>query len=252
MSKNLNSAVIAVSLLLILLGVAGFIYYNTKVIDTCGKVLERYTANHLCISTNKGNMVFELYPESAPKSVERIKYLSNNLRFYDGLEFYRVVKGFVVQGGIQDFRIRNQDIDIKDVAMSEKIRISTEESIPVETNFKSLELDELTQEQLVQSGYQSDESLKARKFEYGSLSFANQGEQNPNSNSTEFFIVTSDDPNSENVKYLNGRFSNMGKLVEGRDVLDLLNNLAINDEYLFSSDKSKPFETITIFEIRVK
>jgi len=252
MSKTWKVGLIVLTLLLILSGAGGLFYYNTKIVDTCDKVLERYTTNFLCISTNKGIMVFELYPDSAPKSVERIKYLSNTKRYYDGLEFYRIVKGFVAQGGIQDYRIRNVNVDIKDEAMREKLRISSEENIGVETNFISLELDEQTQGQLRQSGYQSDESLKARRFEFGSLAFANQGEQNPNSNSTEFFIVTSDDPNSENVKFLNGRFSNMGKLVEGQDVLKTLNNLPINEEYLFSNDKSKPFETITIYEMRAR
>jgi cyclophilin family peptidyl-prolyl cis-trans isomerase len=50
------------------------------------------------ISTNKGTMVAELYPEKAPKTVENfLAYVDSG--FYDGLIFHRVIPGFMVQGG---------------------------------------------------------------------------------------------------------------------------------------------------------
>lgn len=50
------------------------------------------------IETNKGKIVFEMYPEVAPKTVARISELIQQ-KFYDGLTFHRVVPGFVIQGG---------------------------------------------------------------------------------------------------------------------------------------------------------
>ena len=40
----------------------------------------------------------ELYPETAPKTVENFLKLVNE-KFYDGLIFHRVIKGFMIQGG---------------------------------------------------------------------------------------------------------------------------------------------------------
>lgn len=50
------------------------------------------------LKTNKGKIVIELYPESAPKTVANFKKLISE-KFYDGLTFHRYVEGFVIQGG---------------------------------------------------------------------------------------------------------------------------------------------------------
>ncbi len=52
----------------------------------------------LTIETSYGNIEAELFPEDAPKTVERITELVKK-GFYNGLTFHRVVPGFVVQGG---------------------------------------------------------------------------------------------------------------------------------------------------------
>ncbi len=45
-----------------------------------------------------GVMKGELYPDIAPITVENFRKLAND-RFYDGLTFHRVIKGFMIQGG---------------------------------------------------------------------------------------------------------------------------------------------------------
>lgn len=47
---------------------------------------------------NGKTMSGELYPAVAPKTVENFVELVNN-KFYDGLIFHRVIKGFMIQGG---------------------------------------------------------------------------------------------------------------------------------------------------------
>ena len=50
---------------------------------------------------NLGDMVFDLFPEKAPVSVENFIRLANE-GFYNGLSFHRVVKNYVIQGGSED------------------------------------------------------------------------------------------------------------------------------------------------------
>ena len=47
---------------------------------------------------DKGVIRLELYPEVAPVSVNNFISLVNR-KFYDGLVFHRVIKGFMIQGG---------------------------------------------------------------------------------------------------------------------------------------------------------
>jgi len=50
------------------------------------------------IETNRGNMVLELYPEHAPKTVNNFVFLAQE-GFYDGTVFHRVINDFMIQGG---------------------------------------------------------------------------------------------------------------------------------------------------------
>ncbi len=50
------------------------------------------------ITTNIGDIVLELYPEKAPKTVENfLQYVNDG--FYDNTIFHRVIDGFMIQGG---------------------------------------------------------------------------------------------------------------------------------------------------------
>jgi peptidyl-prolyl cis-trans isomerase B (cyclophilin B) len=50
------------------------------------------------ITTEKGDIVFELYADTAPLTVSNMVYLTND-GYYDGLTFHRREEGFVIQGG---------------------------------------------------------------------------------------------------------------------------------------------------------
>jgi peptidyl-prolyl cis-trans isomerase B (cyclophilin B) len=52
-------------------------------------------------TTGYGEMRFELFPDSAPLTVASFA-LSANSGFYDGLEWCRVVRGYVIQAGSPD------------------------------------------------------------------------------------------------------------------------------------------------------
>ena len=57
--------------------------------------------NHISIETENGKILIELYPDSAPNTVANFKALVVNT-YYDGLEFHRVIPGFMAQGGCPD------------------------------------------------------------------------------------------------------------------------------------------------------
>lgn len=54
--------------------------------------------NTLFLDLKDGRVVIELYPDKAPKHVERIKTLTRK-GFYNGVVFHRVIEGFMAQTG---------------------------------------------------------------------------------------------------------------------------------------------------------
>jgi cyclophilin family peptidyl-prolyl cis-trans isomerase len=50
------------------------------------------------MTTNRGDIVFELFDDEAPKTVDNFKKLAAD-GFYDGLTFHRIIKDFMIQGG---------------------------------------------------------------------------------------------------------------------------------------------------------
>ncbi len=51
------------------------------------------------LKTSMGNIVIELFPDKAPKTVANFLHYVNN-GFYDGTVFHRVIPGFLIQGGL--------------------------------------------------------------------------------------------------------------------------------------------------------
>lgn len=63
------------------------------------------------LETSRGDIVIELYPEAAPKSVERFLDLVGS-GFYDEMLFHRVVRDYVIQAGVlgMDAEFRGEDV----------------------------------------------------------------------------------------------------------------------------------------------
>ena len=70
-----------------------------KTYDTCPEMTidpaKKYTAT---FETEKGEIVFELYPGVAPWAVNSFVFLAN-AGWFNNTDFFRVIPGFVVQGG---------------------------------------------------------------------------------------------------------------------------------------------------------
>lgn len=152
------------------------------------------------IKTAKGNIELELYPKIAPKTVSNFVGLAEN-GFYDGTKFHRVVDDFVIQGGdplskIDDPRVGSGGPGYR---------------FDDEINAKSLGLTDAVITQLEAQGYKYDNSLQSMQMKPGVIAMANAG---PNTNGSQFFIVTTKDQ-----PYLNGKHTVFGKVVKGMDVV---------------------------------
>ena len=117
----------------------------------------------------------ELYPEHAPKTVANFLKLVNE-GFYDGLTFHRVIPGFMIQGG-----------DPQGNGMG-----GSKDNIVGE--FKA-------------NGF--DNPIKHTR---GVISMARA--YNPNSASSQFFIMHADAP------HLDGQYAAFGKVISGMDAVD--------------------------------
>lgn len=57
------------------------------------------TKTHIVtMTTDKGDIVLELYPQYAPKTVNNFVFLTRT-GYYDGVTFHRVISDFMIQGG---------------------------------------------------------------------------------------------------------------------------------------------------------
>jgi len=56
---------------------------------------KKYTAT---FKTSRGEIVCDLYAKDAPKTVNNFVFLARD-KFYDGLNFHRVIGDFMIQGG---------------------------------------------------------------------------------------------------------------------------------------------------------
>jgi peptidylprolyl isomerase len=65
-------------------------------------------SNLVLIDTRYGQVAVEMAPQFAPRHVERVRALIR-AHFYDGLSFYRVIDGFVAQGGIGEGTAATKD-----------------------------------------------------------------------------------------------------------------------------------------------
>jgi peptidyl-prolyl cis-trans isomerase B (cyclophilin B) len=52
----------------------------------------------MTMTTNHGPIVFEMFDDDAPKTVDNFRKLSED-GFYDGLTFHRIIRDFMIQGG---------------------------------------------------------------------------------------------------------------------------------------------------------
>ena len=71
---------------------------GTTMSDTADAQTKPDPENTLYMDLKQGRVVIQMFPDIAPKAVERIKTLARE-GFYDNTPFHRVIEGFMAQGG---------------------------------------------------------------------------------------------------------------------------------------------------------
>ncbi len=69
--------------------------------DTADAQTKSDPENTLYMDLKQGRVVIQMFPDLAPKAVERVKTLARE-GFYDNTPFHRVIEGFMAQGGDPD------------------------------------------------------------------------------------------------------------------------------------------------------
>lgn len=177
-----------------------------------------------------GTMKLELYPDQAPNTVANFITLANR-GFYDGLTFHRIVKDFMVQGGD------------KDGTGSGSPTLSAIEDGASETENYAIK------GEFVQNGFNKN----TIRHEKGVISMARSDysqmglyEEGYNSAGSQFFIMTGDNAT------LNGYYAAFGKVIEGMEVLDKLNETEVTTaDETEGAEASKPVNPPVIKSVRV-
>jgi peptidyl-prolyl cis-trans isomerase-like 1 len=106
-----------------------------------------------------------------------------------------------------------------------------------EINPKSIGLTDAEITDLESQGYKYSDSLKSHQMEAGSLAMANSG---PNTNGSQFFIVT-----EQAQSHLNGKHTVFGEVKEGMDIVKKIGAVEVD-----SNDKPKEPVYITSVEVK--
>ncbi len=136
----------------------------------------------MILKLKDGDVKIELFPDVAPKHVERIKTLANEGK-YNNVVFHRVIDGFMAQTG--DVQFGNSSSDTFDLR-----RAGTGSS----------NLPDLKQE------------FSDIPHEKGTLSMARSSD--PNSGNSQFFICL------ESTPHLDRNYTVFGKVIEGMEHVD--------------------------------
>lgn len=165
------------------------------------EITSNASAQEVVLKTIKGDITVELFPERVPITVANFLKLARE-NFYDGIKFHRVIPDFMIQTG---------DPNSKD--------------------------DDWSDDGMGGPGYTfADEVSPADQLVKGTVAMANSG---PNTNGSQFFIVT-----AEATPWLNGKHTIFGRVTEGMDIVDAISKVERNND-----QENHPIEDIVIEDV---
>jgi peptidylprolyl isomerase len=177
--------------------------------------------NLMLIQTKYGVTAVELAPDFAPKHVERMKALIR-AHFYDGLTFYRVIDGFVAQGGAGEDTAATANKP-KDPVKNEawpKLKAEFEVPVPKGQQFQPLGSPDLFAPKVGHvDGFPvgRDPKAKTEWLIHCPGTFAYARDTDPDTATTEFYIVIGQAP-----RRLDRNLTAFGRVVWGQQYLQKL------------------------------
>ncbi|MFC7292368.1 peptidylprolyl isomerase [Hirschia litorea] len=163
--------------------------------------------NLVLMDTKYGQIVIELNPEFAPGHVKRFQDMVK-ARAYNGQEFYRVIDGFVAQGGINT-------IDKK----WPPIEIEVEQPLGDGTNIQLLGNDDLFAPEVgFQNGFAVglDREIDKKWLLHCPGALAMARDSDPNTGGTDFYIVL------DAQRYLDRNLTVFGRVISGMQYVQKL------------------------------
>lgn len=157
--------------------------------------------NRAIIKTSLGDITVKFYPQESPITVNNFLNLAKN-GFYNGTKFHRVIKDFMIQGG---------DPLSKDDNNADRWGTGG-------------------------PGYQFQDEFNQHKLVKGSLAMANSG---PNTNGSQFFIVT-----AESTPWLDGKHTNFGYVTAGLDIVEKIGKVEVGEN-------DRPVEDVVINSVEL-
>ena len=152
------------------------------------------------IKTNLGDITVKFYADVSPVTVNNFLNLAQ-AGFYNGTKFHRVIKDFMIQGG--DPNSKGDDLNIYGTGGPD---------------------------------YRFGDEINNRPLVLGSLAMANAG---PNTNGSQFFIVT-----AEATPWLDGLHTNFGEVVSGLEIVRNIENVT-------TGPRDIPVDAIIIISIEL-
>lgn len=240
---------------------------------TAQSAMEDPTNPLILLSTSTGDIYIELLSREAPNNVENflalahgeIEFINPNSntsfqpRYFDGMQFHRVVPGFVVQAGSpyhnplgRPSNLLSDEINANSLGLDQQqvldadgnfnslLNIKNEKefhevllkplytNLDIESETEMLDrqfeifntLNSLTIKKAYENqGYRYTNEMPTREITRGIVALANAG---PNQNGPEFFIALRYSP------WLSGRNTVIGKVIEGMETADAIGNTEID------------------------
>lgn len=214
--------IVAIVLVILLIGTLCYGYFKKATVEQKNPIATIEVQDY-------GTMKLELYPDKAPNTVKNFITLANR-GFYDNLTFHRVVKGFMIQGGDKD-GTGTGNATLADLREGGE---DTAYSIKGEFSQNGFYQNDIRHEKGVISMARSD---------YSQMGLYEEGY---NSASSQFFIMTAD------TSSLNSQYAAFGKIIEGMDVLEKLENVEVEPATDESSEASTPVNPPVITSIKVE
>lgn len=201
------------------------------------------------LKTSLGDIKIVLDGNKAPKTVGNFVSLAEQ-DFYDGTAWHRVIPDFMIQGGdplSKDMEKREthgtggpgymfeDEINAASYGLNEKKLVDAID--PGQLAMLAEEAKAMTVQQFYEAqGYIYSDKFKSLPMKRGIIAMANSG---PNTNGSQFFIITAPD-----LAHLSGKHTPFGLVEEGMDVVDKISAVE-------TDERDNPIEPVLIKDIEI-